>query len=98
MYCQLAKQKQLARLNKTAYNLIQCPKHSELTQNPHGDLQKHKGSRPVSHHSAGLHLGTVSVSLVYPMTTRKRAAVGYVERNNPRQSFSLKLIGPPLIF
>lgn len=56
---------------------------------------KHKGSRAWIHHSAAPHLGTVSVSLVYPLRSRMRTAVGTVMRTNPLAilSFSLKLIG-----
>lgn len=42
-----------------------------------------KGSWTGSHHSVALDLGIVSVSLVYPLSARIKAAVGTVVGNNP---------------
>lgn len=44
---------------------------------------KDKLRRAGIHHSAALHLGIVSVSLVYPFRTRIRTAVGTVVKTNP---------------
>lgn len=48
---------------------------------------KHKGSRAVIHHSAAPHLGTVWVSPVYPMTTRKWQLLALLRGIIPWQSF-----------